>query len=235
MRTVILYLTQQNPNFKPVASDRLFYDHWQYCIRLRLSEASALRNTLDIEEIVATLNQREQWRDRVRTRWPQNNFVRQHQPITDTTRNNLFAFADFLQQTTDPYKIVISANQCWIYSNNSIMLERIGRLPFVHDAKYTEAIVVRAKNTIALKNPQHTHRSYFCNVKLSVQEKDHLLNFFNNQPDIRISPALKEWLSLPFVRTQDYFFVDHSNPTWLTMLALVVPGLIRKTSQLVAK
>jgi hypothetical protein len=230
-----LYLTQQSPNFKSIDSDRLFYDHWQYCIRLRLNEATALRNTLDIEEIAATLTHREQWRDRVRTRWPQNNFVRQHQPITDTTRDNLYAFADFLQQATEPYKIVISVNQCWIYSNDSLLLERIGRLPFVHETKYTEAVIVRAKNTIALKNPQHAHRSYFRNVKLTVQEKDHLLNFFNNQPDIRISPALKEWLSLPFVRTQGYFFVDHNNRTWLTMLALIRPGLIRKTSQLVAK
>ena len=235
MRMVTLYLTQQNPNFKPIASDRLFYDHWQYCIRLRLSEATALRHSLDIEEITDILDHRKQWRDRVRTRWPKNNFVRQHQPITDTTRDNLYAFADFLQQTTEPYKIVISVNQCWIYSNSSILLERIGRLPFVHEAKYTESVVVRAKNTIALKNPQHAHRSYFCNVKLTVQEKDHLLNFFNNQPDIRISPALKAWLSLPFVRTQDYFFVDYNNLTWLTMLALIRPGLIRKTSQLVAK
>jgi hypothetical protein len=230
-----LYSTQQNPNFKSIASDRLFYDHWRYCIRLRLSEASALRHSLDTEEITGILNQREQWRDRVRTRWPQNNFVRQHQPITDDTRRNLYAFADFLQQTTEPYKIVISVNQCWIYSNSSVLLERIGRLPFVHEAKYTEAVVVRAKNTIALKNPRHAHRSYFCGVKLTVQEKDQLSNFFNNQPDIRISPGLKEWLSLPFVRTQDHFFVDYNNHTWLTMLALVVPGLIRKTSQLVAK
>jgi hypothetical protein len=230
-----LSLTQQSPNFKSIDSDQLFYDHWQYCIRLRLNEATALRNTLDIEKITDILNHRKQWRERVRTRWPQNNFVRQHQPITDQTRDELYAFVDFLQQVTEPYKIVISVNQCWIYSNNSVLLERIGRLPFVREAKYTEAVVVRAKNTIALLNPRHEYRSYFRNVKLTAGEKDQLLNFFNNQPDIRISPALKAWLSLPFVRTQDYFFVDYNNRTWLTMLALIRPGLIRKTSQLVAK
>lgn len=235
MRMDTLSLTQQNPNFKSIDSDQLFYDHWQYCIRLRLDEASALRGNPDIEEITDVLNHRQQWRERVRTRWPQNNFVRQHQPITDTTRDDLYAFADFLQQVTEPYKMVISVNQCWIYSNDSLLLERIGRLPFVRDVKYTQAVVVRAKNTIALINPQHQYRSYFRNVKLTSKEKDQLLNFFTNQPDTRISPALKEWFTLPFVRTQDYFFVDYNNTTWLTMLALIRPGLIRKTSQLVAK
>jgi hypothetical protein len=175
------------------------------------------------------------WRDRVRTRWPQNNFVRGHDAITDTTREILYAFADFLQQVTDPYKMVISVNQCWIYSNNPNLLERIDRLPFVNHSKLTQSVIVRARNTVALKNPRHEYRSYFRNAKLTLEEKDRLLNFFNNQSNIRISPALQQWIAEPFNRTQDYFFVDYNNVAWLTMLSLVRPGLIRKTSRLVAK
>jgi len=235
MRMVTLSLTLQNPNFKPVSSDRLFYDHWQYCIRFRLDEVSALRDSLDPVEIDNLLTRRSVWRERVRNRWPQNNFVRGHDAITDQTRENLYAFADFLQQATDPYKMVISVNQCWIYSNNPNLLERIGRLPFVRNTKFTESVIVRARNTVALKNPQHEYRSYFRSIKLNTGEKDQLINFFASQPDIRISPALKSWLALPFNRTDDYFFVDYNSETWLTMLGLVRPGLIRKTSRLVAK
>ena len=235
MRMVTLSLTLQNPNFKPVASDRLFYDHWQYCIRFRLDEVSALRDSLDPEEIDAVLTRRSVWCDRVRTRWPQNNFVRGHDAITDQTRENLYAFADFLQQTQDPYKMVISVNQCWIYSNNANLLERIDRLPFVNHAKFTQSVIVRARNTVALKNPQHQHRSYFRAIKLNPGEKDQLINFFNAQSDIRISPAMAKWLLTPFSRTDDYFFVDYNGSTWLTMLALVRPGLIRRTVQIVAK
>jgi hypothetical protein len=228
-------LTHQNPNFKPVSSDRLFYDHWQYCIRFRLDEVSALRASLDLEEIDAALKRRSIWRERVRRRWPQNNFVRGHDAITDQTREDLYAFADFLQQVTDPYKIVISMNQCWIYSNNPNLLERIGRLPFVNSTKFTESVVVRARNTVALKNPQHQYRSYFRAVKLTDQEKDRILSFLQEQKEVRISPALYEWIATPFNRTQDYFFVDYNAETWLTMLALVRPGLIRRTVQIVAK
>ena len=235
MRMVTLSLTLQNPNFKPVASDRLFYDHWQYCIRFRLDEVSALRDSLDPEDIDALLNRRSIWRERVRNRWPQNNFVRGHDAITDQTREDLYAFADFLQQTQDPYKMVISVNQCWIYSNNVNLLERIGRLPFVRATKFTESVIVRARNTIAVKHPKHSYRSYFRTTKLTTAEKERILSFLQGQSDIRVSPALTQWIATPFNRTQDYFFVDYNAETWLTMLSLVRPGLIRKTVEIVAK
>jgi hypothetical protein len=59
--------------------------------------------------------------------------------------------------------------------------------------------------------------------------------FLQGQDEVRISPALAEWVDTPFNRTQDYFFVDYNAETWLTMLSLVRPGLIRKTVQIVAK
>ena len=218
-----------------MASDRLFYDHWQYCISFRLDEVNCLRYSLDAEKINELLTRREMWRDRVRQRWPQNNFVRPHEPITDTTREILYAFADFLKLSTDPYKMVISVNQCWIYSNSTNLLERIDRLPFVRNAKFTEAVIVRPKNTMALKNPQHQHRSYFRTVKLTEQERQHIMAFLQGQDNVRASPALKAWMATPFNRTQDYFFVDYDSESWLTMLGLVRPRLIRKTVKIVAK
>jgi hypothetical protein len=235
MRMVTLSLTLQNPNFKCVASDRLFYDHWKYCIRFRLDEVSALRDSLDPKDIDALLERRSAWRERVRNRWPQNNFVRGHDAITDQTRENLYAFADFLQQVTDAYKMVISVNQCWIYSNNPNLLERVDRLPFVNHSKFTESVIVRPRNTVAVRHPNHNYRSYFRATKLNTAEKDRILTFLQGQSDVRISPALTEWITTPFNRTQDYFFVDYDSEAWLTMLSLVRPGLIRKTVQIVAK
>jgi hypothetical protein len=235
MKRVTLSLINSNPKFKPVASDRLFYDHWQYCIKFRLEEVNCLRYSLEAEDIDALLTRREVWRDRVRQRWPQNNFVRPHEPITDTTREILYAFADFLKLSTVPYKMVISVNQCWIYSNDTIFLERIERLPFVNSAKFTESKIVRPRNTVAVKHPHHRYRSYFRATKLTTDEKDRILSFLQGQDEVRISPALSEWIASPFNRTQDYFFVDYDSETWLTMLALVRPGLIRKTVKIVAK
>ena len=217
-----------------MASDRLFYDHWQYCVHFRLAEVSALRDSLDRSSIDELLDRRQQWRERVRQRWPQNNFVRGHDAITDYVRENLYNFAEFLTLTTEPYKMVITVDQCRIYSNSPNLLERIGRLPFVCNPGYSQARITRARNTVVLRNPQHQLRSYFRNLKLNAEEKTQIINFLNQQ-DVRTSPALKEWLATPFIRTQDYFFVDHGSELWLTMLSLVRPGLIRKTVQIVAK
>jgi hypothetical protein len=68
---------------------------------------------------------------------------------------------------------------------------------------------------------------------LTDKEKTNLRNFFANQPEIRPSPGLQGFFSSPFHRTQDYFFMDYNEPAWLTMISLIHPGLIRKTSQLI--
>jgi hypothetical protein len=114
-------------------------------------------------------------------------------------------------------------------------LERIDRLPFVKNTKFTESVIVRPRNTVAVKHPNHCYRSYFRATKLTNQEKDRILTFLQGQTDIRVSPALTEWITEPFNRTQDYFFVDYNSESWLTMLGLIRPGLIRKTVQIVAK
>jgi hypothetical protein len=87
---------------------------------------------------------------------------------------------------------------------------------------------------LRLKNPIHNFRSYFNTTKLTANEKNILTNFLNNQKEYaRISPALTEWCTNNFYRTQDYFFVDHNEMSWLTMLSLVRSGLIRKTMQII--
>jgi len=230
----LLYLIHHHLPFKTVASDRLFYDHWQYCVHFRLAEVSALRDSLERVSIDDLLDRRQKWRERVRQRWPQNNFVRGHDAITEQVRTDLYDFADFLTLTAEPYKMVINIDQCRIYSNSPNLLERIGRLPFVCNPRYSESKITRARNTITLKNAQYQYRSYFKNIKLTSAEKIQVDNFLKGQ-EVRVSPALKEWIDSPFNRTQDYYFVDYNSELWLTMLALIRPGLIRKTVNIVAK
>ena len=65
-------------------------------------------------------------------------------------------------------------------------------------------------------------------------EKEQINNFLQTQ-DVRISPALQEWIDTPFNRTQDYYFIDYNSELWLTMLGLIRPGLIRKTLAIITK
>jgi PII-like signaling protein len=223
--------------FRPVNKDRLYYDCWQYCMSFFVPEASALRD-LNHDAIDEIIRARRQWRQITKQRWEKNgtkiltNMMRR-QEITDQNVEDLHAVTRVLESATD-FKTVVSINTIWVYSNDLNLFQQLQDLPFVIDVVYTEAKIHRPRDTVVLKKTNHTQRTYFCSVKLTWQEKQHLVNFLENSSGaVRSSPSLMNWLAEEgYLRTQDYFFVDHNETSWLTMLNLVRPGLIRKTMQI---
>jgi hypothetical protein len=117
--------------------------------------------------------------------------------------------------------------------NDLTLIDQIDKLVSLSHKSYSQAQVNRPQDTIQLKNPRHNFRSYFKITKLTDEQKTHLTGFLLNQKTVRLSPALDEWIVGPFNRTQDYFFIDHNEMSWLTMLGLVRPGLVRKTQQII--
>jgi hypothetical protein len=230
--------------FKSVEKDRLFYDHFQYCISFGLAEISCLREQeLDRDRISLMLERRKQWREVAQQRWvtlgQKNNnsqqtiLTRRWNEITDEVEQNLYDFADILRNSGTDLKLVVSTDYGWVYTNSLELISRLKLMRMLTGKKYSEAVVDRPKNTILLKNPRHRFRSYFKITKITSEQKNMLINFLNNQHSgIRIGPALAKWTTSAFYRTQDYFFVDHNEMSWLTMLALVHPGIIRKTQQI---
>jgi hypothetical protein len=234
------YLTNPTRPFKPVAKDRLFYDQFEYCIGFYLAEVSALRE-LDHARIDDIIERRKAWREIAQQRWingkqKHGNIVsRSWRDITAQTQADLHSLAHVLLTTPMPYKLVVSVNQGYVYTTDLALINQLDSMPELKHKTYTQARIIRPKNTIQLKNPRHGHRTYFRSIKLSAQEKQVLIDFLQNQQEhTRMSPGLKNWVHDPFTRTQDYFFVDHNGSSWLSMLSLVRPGIIRKTLQIVA-
>jgi hypothetical protein len=157
----------------------------------------------------------------------------QSNKITETTVENLHRLADVLLTTPANFKLVVSAFTGYVYTNDLMLIDQVAKLPGVSHVEYSQAVVGRPRNTIQLKNPRHQFRSYFKISKLTAEQKTYLKNFLANQTDIRISPALTQWINFKYTRTQDYFFIDYNEPVWPTMLSLVLPGLIRKTMQII--
>lgn len=223
-------------NFRSVIKDRLYYDQWQYAVKFYLEEASALRD-LNHEVIDQIIEARKKWRQIRQQRWSTRGSILisafPKHSITNECVRDLHCVADLLNNCAVPFKSVVSFNTMWVYSNDVPLLEQIGRLPYLSDHVFAEAVVSRPRDTVVLKKPAHAHRSYFKNSKLTALEKQQLSNFLkNSQISVRISPGMLAWLDNGFLRTQDYFFVDYNEPTWMTMLNLVRPGLIRKTLQI---
>ena len=219
----------------------MFYDRFQYCISFGLAEISCLREQeLDRHRISLMLDRRKQWREVAHQRWntlgqkPNAHQSRLWNEITDEVEQDLYNFADILRNSGVDLKLVVSSNCGWVYTNSLELINELKSMRMLIGKKYSKAVIDRPKNTILLKNPQHQFRSYFKITKITSQQKDMLINFLNNQQSsIRIGPALATWTTSAFYRTQDYFFVDHDEMSWLTMLALVHPGIIRKTQQII--
>ena len=221
--------------FKPIIKDRLFYSQFEYCVRFHLEEVSCLR-TLDHAQIDSMIERRIAWRSISQTMTNRpliTQLSNQSNKITETTVKNLHVLADLLLTTPANFKLVVSAFTGYVYANDRMLIDQVAKLPGVSYVEYTQAVVGRPRDTIQLRDPKYQWRSYFKVGKLTTEQKTHLKNFLANQPGIRISPALKNWINYKFTRTQDYFFIDYNDPAWLTMLGLVLPGLIRKTLEII--
>jgi len=220
--------------FKPVVKDRLFYDRFEYCIRFHLEEVSCLR-TLDHAHIDRMIERRIAWRriDQTLSRPQITQLSNQSNKITEATVENLHTLANVLLTTPATFKLVVSVFTGYVYTNDLTLIDQLAKLPGMSRIEYNQAVIGRAKNTVALKNPQHQWRSYLKINKLSIEQKTHLKNFLANQPAVRASPALQQWMDAKLITTHDYFFIDYNETAWLTMLSLVQPGLIRKTLQIV--
>jgi hypothetical protein len=225
--------------FKLVVKDRLFYDRFEYGLRFHLDEVNCLR-TLDHAYIDKMIERRIAWRqiDQTLTKSKSASLIatvvsNRSKIITDATVENLHTFAEVLLTTPAAFKLVVSAFTGYVYTNDLTLIDQVAKLSGIANPEYTRAVVGRPKNTIQLKDPKYQWRSYFKLSKLTAEQKQYLTNFLTNQHDVRTSPALTNWINFRYTRTQDYFFVDYNEPTWLTMLSLVQPGLIRKTLQIV--
>ena len=234
-------MTKSIQQFKLVIKDRLFYNRYEYAVGFHLDEVSCLRE-LDHARIDRMIERRIAWRDIAQQRTSgsikstlvgHTILTRRHKEITDTTVSNLHQLTEQLLTTSADFKLVVSVNTAHVYTNDLTLINQVSDLPGLTQKEYNRAVVGRPPNTIRLKNSTHKFRSYFKTIKLTDDQKTHLVNFLENQPAARISPALVSWLKSPLRRTQDYFFIDHDTMSWLTMLSLVLPGLIRKTMQII--
>jgi hypothetical protein len=233
-------LINSNLKFNTVKSDQLFYGQYQYSASFQLQECWIFRYTFDHAEIDQRLTRQQEWREKMRQRWPADSMNRYHSIISDVTRDNIHSMSDFITGISTPYKIVVENRTMRIYTSDLNIIQAVEYISFLQRRRYSQVVIDRPKNTIRLKNPQYTYRSYFKETRVSTEDRDAIGRFLLNQPGIKIGQGLLSWLNKDVQAyaskyTRDYFYIDYHYENWLTMLALVRPGLIRKTMNIIAK
>ena len=218
-----------HPTFNDVSKDRLFYDQYQYCMTGNLREAGCLRR-LDHISINNTVTIRRSWIDR------SPDYYSSNRAITDEMVQNLHAMCDVLISTKHQHKLIIEHNLVRVYTNNSQLFDDITQaVPGLYSVNYTQAVIDRPRNSVKLKESAHTHRTYLRSVTVTEQQKRSISQFLRNQDTIKLSPGLKQWALYTNWRTwtESYYFVDHSDTAWMTMLSLIYPGMIKNTIQII--
>lgn len=226
-------MTNTAIKFNTVHKDRLFYNCFHYCIGFQLDQVSCLRQ-LDHDQIDKEILRRQEWRAQsyfgMYSGQTKKNQAQAEDQIPTGTVENLHILTALLLNNQKEFKLVVSRDHAHVYTNDQALILQLDNLSILQRKTHARAKVSRPKNTIQLKTPLHEYRAYFKTTKMTTVQKQQLMEFLNNQAlYIRVSPSLSQWLTTGFTRTQDYFFVDYNGSSWNSMLALVAPGLIRKT------
>jgi len=225
-------LTTLNLPINTIQSDRFFYDHFEYCFVFRQNDAGALRK-LTHQYVSSAVESRRAW---WKMRRLDTSLIKDEQITTPDAEleARLHDLCDFLLEIVPAHKIVINYNEIRIYTNSIDLIKEWAVDPQFNSPRITQAVIVRPKDTITLRNPQHKFRAYFRSTHITAAEKSTLKNFLDSQKaQIRIGPALNQWLLNHWLWTMDTFFIDYDSEQWLFMLALVRPGLIRKSMAII--
>lgn len=217
--------------FNQVQRTTLFYNRWPYCLKAYQPEFFCLRR-LDHAHIDHVINLRRDWGRRMAGQ--PGSWFWQGIDITEQDQANLHLMCDWLLQEQRPHKLITATSWFYIYTDDRSLIDDVSKLTWLdpNKMKCTEVKLIGRPNTITRKKARHAQRTYFRNMRLDSAQKQNLANLLANNQDLGPSPALFRFLNNDphsYIRIQDYFFVDHDHDACILLLALTVPGIVRKT------
>ena len=207
----------------------LYYDQYEWCITINISEASCLRY-LGSTQFESAIRNAKHWAEN--DRWTDRAWSITKETALRETRNVLLT-------ETAPFKTVVSFNTVCIYTNRQGLAKRLVNLgnDGVHMRLVRQAVLTRPANVVQLRESKYAYRTYLRERRINLDQRNMLANFLNSRRDtLRVSSALDDWVNgkfIGYIRNHSYsrahYFVDHDHPNEGTMLSLVLPGIVRKT------
>jgi hypothetical protein len=209
----------------------LYFGKYEYVVSLQIDEAWLLRN-LSRPLILERIHKRNLYHS---------SFGRK--PTSETTRENIMHAMDVIEmlQSTFIYR-TYGHNTFHVYTNNLQDVE-ILRRNYPTESTTKQAAVVYPSGVVMLASePKYPYRTYFREKNLPLKKKQALWAWISNQSlDLVASPTTEKWFTAqsrpkPYNWTNSewcrgHYFVEHTDLSHITMLAMVCPGLTRKTVQ----
>jgi len=213
----------------------LYFGKYEYVVSLHIDDAWLL-SSLSRPMILERIRKRDQYKSSIGS-----------QLTSDLTKQNILHAVDVLE-TLDSKFIhrTYGYNTFHIYTNDIKDVDTLFRnYPTESSAK--QAVLAYPKDVIMLINqPKYPYRTYLKEKRLSRDKKQAVWNWISHQtPDLVASPVTERWFTDTTITqglgwgkaspysawSREHYFVEHHDLKHLTMLAIVCPGLTRKTVQ----
>ena len=222
-----------NLKSRTVERTSLFHKKYQYSAKFSLNELGVIRGLRyrDINKIVA---ERNKWREENHRFYGYAGRKIQAYQVEDLKK-----VCRLLMKHRDEIKFTVSYDTGYVYTNDSKLVKKIQQLECIRNFQAQEVKIVGNPDTIALKDPKWSHRTYFRSKSLSEHQRTTLVEYLSSRENVRLSPGLESWMDRHAAGwntwTQDYFFFDHNNDGEVLFLNMVVPRITGRTLQIVAK
>ena len=230
-----MYIRILPPQIQCDPRSTLYFGQYEYVVNLPCTDAWIMRD-LDRQVIEEKIAHREAYAT--------------HKTSKDTPRK-LTELRETVMRIVDTLETLkgkfIHRSFGWqalhVYTND---LDDVNTLMTVFNNKVTakQAAVVYPSGVIMLATePKYPFRTYFRDRHMSTAKKQALWAWISNQtPDLEASPTTKKWFEndgghQPYWVVgrsewcRGHYYIEHTDLKHLTMMAMVMPGVTRKTVQ----
>lgn len=205
-----------------VEKDRLFYDKWEYCVSFFPVKECSLLTKLDH----AAIDRGAAWR---------NGYRHAGDMISPGDVKKLHDICDVLLNTKIMYKTRREWNTLFLYMNDLTLAQEILNNTHIAKCELKQAVITKPRDVLIRVNPANKYRTYFRSRRYTVEQKNTLLNFYqNNKKDVMFGKSFRYWiLGSRSIYTSDWtqahFYIDHDSTAWLSMINMLLPGSTSKT------
>ena len=227
-----MYIRILPPQIQCEPRSALYFGQYEYVVNLPCTDAWVMRD-LDRQVIEEKIAQRVSHASNRGKPWDTADLRKTVMRIVDTleTLKSKFMHRSFGWQALH------------VYTND---LDDVNTLmtAFNNNVTVKQAAVVYPSGVIMLATePKYPFRTYFRDRHMSTAKKQALWAWISNQtPDLEASPATKKWFEdnggyKPYWVVgrsewcRGHYYIEHTDLKHLTMMAMVMPGVTRKTVQ----
>jgi len=206
--------------------DTLFFDRYEFSATAHIPEAFVLRHR-DHSIMDGVLARRRDWGRRVSSQ--PGSWLWSRVEISDKDIENLHTVLDWIL-AEEGVKTTVTGDSIYVYAQDLAQLNRFVVLPGIKFPRIIQAVLKGDPAAVNLRQSEYQYRTYFRWTSLTTAQKQNLRSLLGNQTDIRLSPSLKHWLKdNKNLHLWEHHFLDHSDSGILTMLALSLGRVIKKT------